>query len=121
MYAVERTSMHIARIEMCYTKDPELRALRSLMREKPAYSFKNLRRVLEGDESKVYPTFVEAADASGLWTGSEDAARACHGRDDKSMCRGLEKNPTRKDGRVRWPTSHVTVHVYHACNVRVPS
>ena len=75
MYAVERTTMHIARLEMVHTKDPELRALRSLLRVKAAYSFTNLRRVLEGDESTLYPTFVEAADACGLCTGSDDAAR----------------------------------------------
>ena len=44
----------------------------------PAHSFKNLRRVLEEDESKMYPTFVEAADARG--------------RDDQHMCRCLEKS-----------------------------
>ena len=69
MYAVERTTMHVARIEFCFTKDPELRALRSLLRVKPAFSFKNLLRV----DGVLYPTFVNAAEACGIYTDREDA------------------------------------------------
>ena len=68
-FAAERTTTHVARIEFCFTKDPELRALRSLLRVKSAYSFKNLRRV----DGVLYPTFVDAAEACGLYTDREDA------------------------------------------------
>ena len=69
LYACERTTMHVGRIEIEHNKDIELRAIFSLLRVKPACSFEDLRTV----DGVLFSTFVLACDELGIYTGGDDA------------------------------------------------